>query len=70
MREVFGVTLEGGFIDGRIEVLGSYPANAKKPWGWRIELGLESSQLVMRMYNITPRGKERIAVEMIGDAEG
>jgi hypothetical protein len=59
------MTLQGSVADGRITLFCTYPPDAKKPWGWRIEIGAEESNLVMRMVNITPKGKEFPAVEMI-----
>ncbi len=64
------MTLQGSVTDGQITLFTSYPEGAKKPWGWRIEIGAEESKLVMRMFNITPRGKEFPAVEMITAREG
>jgi len=60
------MTFQGTHEGGQIALLGSY-SGMGKDWGWRIEIGPEGEQLVMRMYNITPKGKERPAVEFIAD---
>jgi hypothetical protein len=48
---------------GAAALLGSYPAPPGPDWGWRIETGGENDgSLSMRMFNITPQGREQIAV--------
>ena len=59
------MTCEGGSPDaGSLEVRGSYPAPPGPDWGWRtvVETG-EDDSLRMVMYNVTPDGKEDLAVE-------
>ena len=49
--------------DQMIEVLGAYAAPPGPGWGWRIQIGLKpAGQLEIRMFNITPEGKEELAV--------
>lgn len=50
--------------DGDPSVTGNYPAPTGPEWGWRITLEHPSQDVfVMRMFNITPAGKEELAVE-------
>ena len=50
--------------DGGISVRGSYSAPPGPDWGWRIDLAASGSNgLRMVMFNITPEGKEDLAVE-------
>ncbi|MFA6455846.1 MAG: DUF1579 domain-containing protein [Bacteroidota bacterium] len=56
---------QGSVRNDCFNVLGSYDApDGSPPWGWRTEiLKPENDQLIIRMYNITPEGKEALAVE-------
>lgn len=55
-----GMAKEKGF-----SVLGSYPDPTGGPdWGWRTEVQLNESELVITAYNITPEGEEAKATEM------
>ena len=48
--------------DGVIRVMGAY-GTPPEEWGWRIELSLpQPGALLMRHFNITPEGREEIAV--------
>jgi len=47
--------------DGLIEVTGSFTAG-DETWGWRTEFDTRNG-FVMRAFNISPTGEERIAVE-------
>jgi hypothetical protein len=48
---------------GDISVLGSYPAPTGPDWGWKtIIRALGDDHLELLMYNISPEGKEEIAV--------
>ena len=64
------MTLQGTASEERTEVSGHYSVPIGKDWGWRIELGMEGDQLVMRMYNIWPKGKEQKAVELLAEHAG
>ena len=45
------------------DVLGSYPAGPET-WGWRTTLTLKvRDRLILRHYNITPKGEESLGVE-------
>jgi hypothetical protein len=51
-------------IDGVLRATGSYPAPEGPDWQWRVELSCGSGQrLLLRMFNITPDGREALAVE-------
>ncbi len=55
----------GKMRDGAIDVLGSYPAPSGPDWGWRTVIkpgGPDSLRLTM--YNVTPEGKEALAVDV------
>ncbi|HEV8608625.1 MAG TPA: DUF1579 family protein [Thermoanaerobaculia bacterium] len=61
------MTCEGQSADaGSLEVRGSYAAPPGPDWGWRtvIEIAEEDS-LRMLMYNVSPDGKEDLAVEAV-----
>lgn len=52
--------------NGVVSVRGTYPVSKKEEWGWRILLdptGARSFKLAM--YNVTPEGKEELAVEVV-----
>ena len=50
--------------DGGISVRGSYSAPPGPDWGWRIDLAASGANgLRLIMFNITPEGKEDLAVE-------
>jgi hypothetical protein len=50
--------------NGSIAVAGSYAAPPGPDWGWRIEIGPErEGGLSLRMFNVTPEGREDLAVE-------
>ncbi len=48
-----------------LNLSGTYPAPPGPDWGWRITLGKDLGQFLMRMYNITPEGEEALAVEAL-----
>ena len=56
-----GMTLNGAVTDGEVALYTTYG----KTWGWRIAIGLEGDALAMRMTNITPKGAEIPAVELV-----
>lgn len=61
------LTCEGTSPDaGSLEVRGTYPAPPGPDWGWRtvVETAEEDS-LRMLMYNVSPDGKEDLAVDAI-----
>ena len=49
--------------DGSIVVRGSYSVDSGPDWGWRTVLETRGGSLHMVMYNVTPEGKEELAVE-------
>jgi hypothetical protein len=52
--------------DGTVIIPGSYAAPPGPDWGWRIEIGAGPvDALVMRMFNVSPAGKEDLAVEAV-----
>ncbi len=58
------MALEGAIMaDGAISLRGSYAAPPGPDWGWRIDLTPEAKRLTIVMYNITPDGREDLAVE-------
>ena len=54
-----------GSIDssGPISVHGSYAAAHGPDWGWRTTVTAEARRLKVVMHNITPEGREELAVE-------
>jgi hypothetical protein len=53
-------------LDGRLNLLGSYPAPPDPDWGWRITIDPESPESFrLRMFNIAPQGPEMIAVDTL-----
>jgi hypothetical protein len=47
-----------------LSVRGSYSAPPGPDWGWRIDLATDGRDtLAVTMYNISPTGKEELAVE-------
>jgi hypothetical protein len=48
---------------GSISVKGTYAVPDHPDWGWRTELFVEGADLNYVMYNISPEGKEELAVE-------
>jgi hypothetical protein len=53
-------------VDGRLNLLGSYPAPPDPDWGWRITIDPESTESFrLRMFNIAPQGPEMIAVDTL-----
>lgn len=55
------MTLVGTVTDGSVALYAAYA----KTWGWRFAIAPEGDNLAMRMTNITPKGKELPAVELI-----
>lgn len=52
--------------DGAISVLGSYAAPPDPDWGWRITVRpFPNDQFSLIMHNISPEGKEMLAVEIM-----
>jgi hypothetical protein len=50
--------------DGVINVRGSYAAPPGAGWGWRTRIGLSlDAKLYLTMFNVTPDGKDVLAVE-------
>ncbi len=57
---------EGERTEQGFWLLSSYQSPEGSPWGWRTELELvDSNQLGITMYNISPQGEEAKAVEMV-----
>lgn len=54
-----GTIDDSGFVDVR----GTYSAPDNTEWGWRIELISGSDQFKINMFNVSPDGEEKIAVE-------
>ncbi len=54
----------GTLAEGKISVLGSYPAPPGPDWGWKTEIVPGRDALSIVMYNVWPEGKEELAVEM------
>ena len=55
---------EGPVVAGEpISVRGSYAAPAGPDWGWRIIVAIKDQRLQVAMHNITPDGREDVAVE-------
>jgi GrpB-like predicted nucleotidyltransferase (UPF0157 family) len=62
----YSVMVCQGQIDpqGVLKVLGSYPAPSGLDWGWRINFDPgDADSLHLTMLNISPQGKEELAVE-------
>lgn len=54
---------KGELDDGKLLLNGSYGAGSGPDWGWRTEfIQLDSKNLIMKAYNITPTGEEALAV--------
>lgn len=55
----------GKIVAGVYSGLGNYESNeGSPPWGWRTEIRMDTSDsIVISMFNITPDGKETLAVE-------
>lgn len=52
--------------DGAISVRGSYGVSSGPDWGWRTVVGRgDDGSFRMVMYNVSPDGKEELAVEAI-----
>ncbi len=51
-------------VDGRVSLLGSYPAPPGPDWGWRLVVE-PGEPFKLLMYNITPDGMEVLAVEAV-----
>ncbi|MGB2610622.1 MAG: DUF1579 family protein [Isosphaeraceae bacterium] len=55
---------EGPVVAGEpISVRGSYAGPAGPDWGWRIIVAIKDQRLQVAMHNITPDGREDLAVE-------
>ena len=51
-----------------IKVLCHYGEEGKPQWGWRTELTMpKAEQFLVEMFNISPDGKEEIAVRIVAD---
>ena len=47
-----------------VNLVGSYEVPGSKPWGWRLTITLVQNEIVLKMFNIDPDGKnESWAVE-------
>ena len=62
-----GMELEGRVMSGGVaDVRGSYAAPPGADWGWRITIERAGEKgLIMRMFNISPEGREELAVEAV-----
>ena len=55
---------EGPVVAGEpISVRGSYAGPAGPDWGWRIIVAIKDQRLHVAMHNVTPDGREDLAVE-------
>lgn len=55
----------GEFNREGVSFTGSYPAPPGPDWGWRIELKMEpAGSLIMKMFNISPKGEDVLAVQV------
>lgn len=54
---------EGKAAGGPIDVRGTYAVPNAPDWGWRIRIEPTASALTIRMDNVTPEGREYLAVE-------
>ena len=51
--------------EGRVSMMGTYPAPPDEDWGWRLDLSQKSADsLRLQMYNISPECEECLAVDM------
>lgn len=48
---------------GEIDLRGNYEVPGHPDWGWRIVIGTKESNLLIKMYNISPEGEEDLAVQ-------
>jgi hypothetical protein len=52
--------------NGHVSVRGSYAVERDEDWGWRIDLDPTGARsFKVAMYNVSPKGKEELAVEAI-----
>ncbi len=60
------MVLEGAITEkGVIALNGSYAAPPGPDWGWKIQLEpLNANSFKLLMFNVTPKGKEALAVEV------
>jgi Protein of unknown function (DUF1579) len=49
--------------DGALDARGSYSAPPGPDWGWRTQLSATKDTLSMVMFNVSPEGKEDLAVD-------
>jgi Protein of unknown function (DUF1579) len=57
---------EGRATGGKVELSGTYAAPPGPDWGWRTVIEpADSDSLRMTMYNVSPEGKEDLAVEVL-----
>lgn len=50
-------------VDGKVSILGHYAVPEHPDWGWRTEIIRKERSFRCVMYNVSPEGKEEIAVE-------
>jgi hypothetical protein len=56
---------EGAAEEPAVTVRGTYAAPPGPDWAWRIAISASGQELAMRMWNISPEGKEELAVEAV-----
>lgn len=62
-----GLNPKGTATATKIDVFATYPAGPGQPdWGWRSVIEATDKALILRMFNVTPKGVEGRAVELIG----
>ena len=63
------MALRGESAHNKVTLMGSYAAPPGPDWKWRIEISEDAGRIKMLMTNITPKGEEEPAVEVVYQRE-